>query len=116
METKRVKTLFAVTLLAAVAVAGLAWWMNRPPEEEYPRKEVRINCMSNMKQISIAFRLWAGDNGDNFTFNTGTNKGGTLEFCDRDKDGFDRNSMLHFLPMSNELNTPKILVCPQDPS
>ena len=116
METKRVKIPIAVTLLASVAVAGLAWWMHRPPEDDYPRKEVRINCISNMKQISIAFRLWSGDNGDAYTFNTSTNKGGTLEFCDRDRDGFERNSARHFLPMSNELNTPKVLTCPQDPS
>ncbi len=45
-----------------------------------------------------------------------TGKGGTLELCDRGSDGYDRNSFRHFQIMSNELNTPKILVCPNDPS
>jgi len=77
---------------------------------------MHINCMSNMKQIGIAYRLWSGDHGDNYVVNTSTNQGGTLEFCDRDRDGFERHSALHFLPMSNELSTPKVLTCPQDKS
>ena len=31
-------------------------------------------------------------------------------------EGFDANSWRHFQVMSNELNTPKILVCPEDAS
>jgi hypothetical protein len=43
-----------------------------------------------------------------------SSKGGTLEFCERGGDGYDRNAYRHFQVMSNELNTPKILVCPGD--
>ena len=34
--------------------------------------------------------------------------------CQRGPDGFDKNAFMHFLVMSNELSTPKILVCPAD--
>ena len=54
------------------------------------------------------------DNDDKFPFNVSTNAGGTLEFCAKGSDGFDRNAARHFQVMSNELGTPKILVCPQD--
>ena len=37
-----------------------------------------------------------------------------MEFCAKGSDGFDRNAARHFQVMSNELNTPKLLVCPQD--
>jgi hypothetical protein len=73
-----------------------------------------INCANNMKQIGLAFRTWAIDHDDNFPFNVSTNKGGTLELCALGSDGFDRNAALHFQVMSNELSTPKILVCPAD--
>jgi hypothetical protein len=73
-----------------------------------------VNCANNMKQIGLAFRTWAIDNNDNFPFNVSTNKGGTLELCAPGSDGFDRNAALHFQVMSNELSTPKILVCPAD--
>ncbi|HOA63151.1 MAG: DUF4339 domain-containing protein [Verrucomicrobia bacterium] len=74
----------------------------------------RIHCVSNMKLIGISFRLWAGDHDDHFPFNVSTNSGGTMELCQPDSDGFDRNAAYHFRALSNELNTTRILVCPAD--
>ena len=74
----------------------------------------RISCANNMKQIGLSFRVWAIDHNGNFPFNVITNNGGTLELCLPGSDGFDRNAAFHFQVMSNELSTPKILVCPAD--
>jgi len=74
----------------------------------------RISCVNNLKQIGLAFKEWALDNGDRFPFNVSTNDGGTMELCSVGEDGFARNPALHLQVMSNELNTPKILVCPED--
>lgn len=74
----------------------------------------RISCTNNMKQIGLAFRVWAVDNDDTLPFNLSTNKGGTLELSLPGSDGFDRNAAFHFQVMSNELSTPRILVCPAD--
>jgi hypothetical protein len=76
----------------------------------------RITCVNNLKQIGLTFRLWAIDHHDQFPFNVGTNAGGTREFCVVGNDGFDRSAALHFQVMSNELNTPRLLVCPEDRS
>jgi hypothetical protein len=76
----------------------------------------RLSCINNLKQIGLAFRIWAGDKEDRFPFNVSTNAGGTMEFCNVGKDGFDLNGALHLQVMSNELNTPKILICPDDKS
>jgi hypothetical protein len=73
-----------------------------------------ISCMNNMKQIGLAYRVWAVDNGGEYPFNVSTNKGGTLELCALGRDGFDLNPAIHFQLMSNELSTPRILVCPAD--
>jgi hypothetical protein len=48
----------------------------------------RIACVNNMKQLSLSVRIWAGDNADRYP---------TDIVC-----------------MSNEMSTPKILVCPAD--
>jgi hypothetical protein len=74
----------------------------------------RINCANNLKQIGLAARTWAIDNNGHFPFDVSTNSGGTLELCLPGSDGFDRNAFYHFRVMSNELSTPKILVCPAD--
>lgn len=66
----------------------------------------RIFCVNQLKQIGIAFRLFATDNGDRFPQRLSTNDGGTLEF------GTDIAA--HFRVLSNELAVPKLLVCPLD--
>ena len=77
-------------------------------------KAQSINCRNNMMQIGLSFRTWAVDNHGNFPFNLSTNKGGTLELCMPGTDRFDLNSAAHFQVLSNELSTPRILVCPAD--
>ena len=54
------------------------------------------------------------DHDDEFPFNVSTKAGGTKEHCARRSDGFDQNAALHFQVLSNELQFPKILVCPAD--
>jgi hypothetical protein len=77
-------------------------------------KAQSVSCRNNMKQIGLSFRTWAIDNDGNFPFNLSTNKGGTLELCMPGTDRFDRNSAAHFQVLSNELGSPKILLCPAD--
>ncbi len=80
------------------------------------RRSSRLGCVNNLKQIGLAFRTWAIDNGGQFPFNVSTNADGTMEFCAPGSDGFDTNAALHFQVMSNELSTPRILICPKDRS
>ncbi len=74
----------------------------------------RISCINNLKQIGLAFRVWSGDNNDQYPFNVSTNLGGTGELCQPDQEGFDRYSAIHFQAMSNELSSTRVLVCPDD--
>lgn len=104
----------AVLVAPAAAVVGIGAAMALPAMSNAKEKAQSINCINNMKQQGLAFRLWAGDNGDKYPFNVSKSKGGTLELCDHDSDGYDRNSARHFLVMKNELGTPKILLCPSD--
>ena len=70
---------------------------------------------NNLKQIGLAFRVWEGDNGDQFPFNVRQSKGGVKELCKTGSDGIEKNPAAVFMVMSNELSTPRILVCPNDP-
>ena len=85
-------------------------YLSTPAEKEAQH----ISCVNNLKQIGLAFRIWAGDNGDQFPCNVSTNAGGTRELCRTGTDGFDVNTFRHFQTLSNELATPILLVCPKD--
>jgi type II secretory pathway pseudopilin PulG len=97
-----------VGLLIIIAVLGILAAMLIPALVSAKGKSKRIQCVNNLKQDGLAFRLWEGDNGDKYPMAVSTNKGGTMEYAE------GGNTFRHFQVMSNELNTPKILVCPAD--
>ena len=85
-------------LLAAVALAVSG----------SPGDAQRKICVNNLKQIADAFRTWAGDNGDRYPAQVPDNHGGAMEEAVRG------DVAPVFQVMSNELSTPRILVCPAD--
>jgi len=97
-----------VMLLVVVAVIAILAAMLLPALASAHNKARRINCVSNLKQCGLAFRLWEGDNNDKFPMAVPMASGGTMEFTT----GAD--TFRHFQVMSNELSTPKILMCPAD--
>ena len=97
-----------VGLLVIIAVIAILAAMLLPALASAKKKAQRINCVNNLKQCGLAFRIWAGDNDDKYPMDVPKAKGGTREF-DTGADTFR-----HFQVMSNELSTPKILFCPAD--
>ena len=97
-----------VALLVIVAVLAILAAMLLPALAGAHDRARRIQCVNNLKQCGLAFRIWAGDNGDKLPMDVPLAKGGTKEF-DTGADTFR-----HFQVMSNELSTPKILICPAD--
>jgi competence protein ComGC len=97
-----VEVLVVVVILFALALIFL-------PDTHYARpKAPRIECVNNLKQISLSFRLWEGDNGDKYPMSVSVTNGGTMELA------AGTNAWFSFLVMSNQLSTPKILHCPSD--
>ncbi len=73
-----------------------------------PPTSAGIQCVRNLKQIGLAARMWSNDHGDLFPWQASTNKGGTAEFITASE------VFRHFLVLSNELASPRILACPKD--
>ena len=65
-----------------------------------------INCINNVKQIGLSFRLYAGDNNDRYPMNVFTN--GQLLVLETNE------VHEYFSLLQNELGTPKVLICPKD--
>ena len=95
-----------VTVVLAVLVAVLlpAFITDNPRDPRY----FRINCVNNLKQVGLAFRMWSGDNKDKFPMEIPIASGGTMELA------ANGDVVATFQIMSNELSTPKILFCPAD--
>ena len=91
----------AITLLVALFLPALA---------KARARTSRIHCVNNLKQVALSFRIWAGDNEDSYPMQVSVTNGGTMEFV------LSGAVFPHFQVMSNELNTPKVLVCPGDRS
>ncbi len=99
-------TLAEVLVIGVVLVLVLAVIL--PALLPARRRESRLGCVNNLKQIGLAFRIWEGDNNDKFPMQVSVTNGGTLESVSTGL------VFPHFLVMSNELVWPKILHCPVD--
>ncbi len=94
-----------VEVVAVMAViALLAVIFLRPAGRHKPRAQ-RIKCVNNLKNVALAFRIFATDNGDRFP-------GDLLTSNVTDLASISTAQIFGFL--SNELSTPKILYCPAD--
>lgn len=91
--------MFAMAVLAVLVLPGMA------RQKAYSSK---IGCVNNLKQVGLAFRMWSGDNGDRFPMDVSTIQGGTEELVNKGE------PFRHFQVLSNELGTPKVVVCPSD--
>ena len=97
-----------VDLIVCIGVLALILAMFLPMMTRNTARSARINCVNNLKQVGLSFRTFALDNNDKFPAQVPKKNGGTMELAE------SGSVYQHFLVMSNELSTPKILACPED--
>jgi len=76
-----------------------------------PREKLRvqrINCVNNLHQVNLALRVWEEDNNNRYPMAVSVTNHGTMELIDTG------NVAACFQSLSNQLVSPKILVCPCD--
>lgn len=89
-----------LVLLAAILLPALA---------AAKKKSSKMGCVNGLRQVGLAYRIWTGDNEDKYPMEVSTNIGGAMEPAAKG------DAVAVFQVMSNELSTPKILFCPNDP-
>jgi prepilin-type N-terminal cleavage/methylation domain-containing protein len=116
---KQNKAFTLIELLVVIAIIAILAALLLSALAAAKRKAQRINCVSNIKQVGIAFRLWEGDNGDRYPMAVSTLYNGAKEkiYTQNNSGGgapttYGLTNV--FVVMSNELSTPKILFCPSD--
>lgn len=102
-------------LLTTIAIIAVLAALLLPALQNSYRKARRIACTSQLKQIGVAFASWAHEHNDLYPMQVPASAGGTKEFADQTALNPDVSfTYRHFQPLSNELATPKVLLCPAE--
>ncbi|HTR40206.1 MAG TPA: hypothetical protein VMH87_01145 [Pseudomonadales bacterium] len=114
IQIKRTQALTRMEILAIIAIVAILALLflprvatKRKPPHRYTRSP-QIECVNNLKQVGLALRIWEGDNNGKYPMSVSVTNGGGMELI------ADGNVAGCFQVVSNELSTPRILICPAD--
>lgn len=106
----RCQALTFIDVLVVFLCLAVLWVILLSALAAAKRRSSHINCVSNVKQVSLSLRVWEGDNNNEYPMQVAVTNGGGKEWIEAgDVAGC-------FRAASNELATPRILICPMDTS
>jgi len=94
-----------IELLVVIAIISILASMLLPALAKAKERGKRIACVSNLRQLGFAFRMWSDDNEGRFPWRIPTSDGGSQG---------EPQAWKHFAVVSNEINTPKVFRCNSD--
>jgi len=106
-RAKKVLAFTLIELLVVIAIIAILAALLLPALSQAKEKARRVKCISNLKQIGLAFRVFAMDHEGYYPWHTDPSEGGTYG-------AYAADPWRDFLAASEELDAPRILACPSD--
>jgi len=107
-SNRRNHALTLIEVLVVIVVLAVLAAILLPMLAEAEKKSSRVGCVNRLATIGLAYPVWAGDNGGKYPMAVSVINGGAMELV------ATGNVAAVFQVMSNELDVPKLLICPAD--